>query len=73
MRVQQESGITGDRKLVHRQRVQHFRSLELARGGTGGSNFGETVGDIKDEDDEETIRRTLDLKVPEEGVGTEEV
>jgi hypothetical protein len=45
----------------------------LARGHTGRSKFGETVGDIEDEDDEEAIRRTLDLEVSEEGVGTEEV
>lgn len=37
------------------------------------TEFGETVGDIEDEDDESSVGRTLDLEIAEKGVGTEEV
>lgn len=73
MRIQQESSVTWDREVIHRQSIQRFGSLKLAWSDTGRSDFGKAVRDIKNEDDEETVRRALDLEVSEEGVGTEEV
>ena len=73
MCTQRESSITRDWEIVHRQRIQRLGSLKLVWDNTGRPNFGETVRDIKDENDEETIRRALYLEVSEEGVGAEEI
>ena len=40
---------------------------------TCASEFGETVRDVEDEDDQRPIRGPFDLEVAEERIGTEEV
>lgn len=71
--VECEVGVSRDREIVNGEGVQHLRRLDLGRNGLCGANLGEAVGDIKDEDNEETISGALDLEVAEEGVGSEEV
>lgn len=73
MRVQRKVGISRDGKAVHGERVQGLVRLKLGRCRPLRSEFGETVGDEEDEDDENAIGGAFDLEVAEEGVGTEEV
>ena len=73
MRIQLKPSITWNRKVIHAQRIQQLIRLNHPRRDLGTSEFGETVGDEEDEDNEETIGRALDLEVAEEGVGAEEV
>lgn len=45
----------------------------MGRNGLHTPELGQAVRNIKDEDDEEAVCRAFDLKVSEEGVGTEEI
>lgn len=73
MRVQRKVGVSRNRKAVHSERVQRLIRLKLGRRRPLRSEFGETVGDEEDEDDENAIGGAFDLEVAEERVGTEEV
>ena len=73
MCIQWEVGITGDGELVHRQGVEQLGSLDLCWNRSSTPDFGQAVGDEKDEDDQRSVCWTFDFKVPEQRVGTEEV
>ncbi len=73
MRIQKEVGVPRNRKVVNGESVKGFRRLDLSRRDTCAAKLGETIRNEEDEDDQEAITRSLDLKVPEERVGAEEV
>jgi len=73
MRIERKGGIAGDGEIVHREGVQGLVRFKLAGHGAHRANLGETIGDEEDEDDEGAIGGAFDLKVAEEGVGTEQV
>lgn len=73
MRIQRKVGVARDRKAVHRESIERFRRLYLRRHCSCASNLGETVGDIKNEDDESAVRWAFDLKVTEERIGAEQI
>lgn len=71
--IEKEVGITGNRKVVDGEGVEVFCRLDLSRRGTCTAKLRKTVRNEEDEDDQETIAGSFDLKVPEERVGAEEV
>ena len=73
MRVQDKVRVSGNGEGVDGERIQHLRRLDLARNRARSTNLGKAVGDVEDEDDEQPVGRSLDLKVAEKRVGAEEV
>ena len=73
MCIEKEVGITGDRKVVDGKSVEGFRRLDLSRRGTCTAKLRKTVRNEENEDDQEAIAGSFDLKVPEERVGAEEI
>lgn len=73
MRIEKEIGVTGDRKVVDGESVEGFGRLNLRRRGTSTAKLRKTIRNEENEDDQEAITGSLDLKVPEERVGAKEV
>lgn len=66
MRVEGKVGVPRDREVVDREGVEHLRRFDLVWDSLCGADLGETIGDIEDEDNEETVGGALDLEVTEE-------
>ena len=73
MRIQKEVGIAGNGEVIDRKRVERFVGLYLSGRGARTAKLRETIRNEEDEDDQEAIARSLDLKVSEKRVGAEEV
>jgi len=73
VRVEKEVGVTRNGKVVDSECVKRFRRLDLSRRGARTAKLRKTVRNEENEDDQEAITRSFDLKVPKEGVGAEEV
>ena len=73
MGIEKEVGIPGNRKVVDSESIEGFSRLYLSRRGACTAELCKTIGDEEDEDDQEAITGSFDLKVPEERVGAEEV
>ena len=73
MRVQKEVGIAGDGEVIDRKRVERFGCLYLSGRDARTAKLRKTIRNEEDEDDQEAIARSLDLKVSEKRVGAEEV
>jgi len=73
VRIEKEVGITGNWKVVDGESVEGFGRFDLSRCGTCTAELRKTIRNEEDEDDQEAIAGSFDLKVPEERVGAEEV
>lgn len=73
MRVEGKVSVAWDRKVVHRERIQRLGGLDLRWDCLCCAKFGQTIRNEEDEHDEGAVRRPFDLKVAEEGIGTEEI
>jgi len=73
VRIQKEVGIAGDGEVIDRERVERFVCFYLSRRGARTAKLRKTIRNEEDEDDQEAIARSLDLKVSEKRVGAEEV
>jgi hypothetical protein len=71
--IEKEVGVTGNREVVDGESVEVFRRLDLSRRGTCTAKLRKTIRNEENEDDQEAITGSFDLKVPEERVGAEEV
>jgi hypothetical protein len=71
--IEKEVGVAGNRKVVDGKSVESFRCLDLSRRGTCTSKLRKAVRNEENEDDQEAITRSFDLKIPEERVGAEEI
>lgn len=65
MRVKQEVRISGDREVVHSERIKSLVRFKLAWGRAHRANFGETVRNEEDEEDQQSVGGALDLEVAE--------
>ncbi|KAH8094839.1 Nin one binding Zn-ribbon like-domain-containing protein [Cristinia sonorae] len=68
-----EIRVAGDGEVINGESIQGLACFKLRRPSSRLPKFLQAIGNIKNEDDEETVCGTFDLKVSEEGVGTEEV
>lgn len=73
MCIQRKVGIPRNGEVVHRKRVQRLGCFDLRRHGLHAPELGQAVRYVKDEDDEQAVCGSFDLKVSEEGVCTEEI
>jgi hypothetical protein len=73
MGIQGKVCVPRQRKGVDRERVERLCGFELVWGHAGRGNLGEAVGDEEDEDDEQSVRWSLDFKVAEERIRAEEI
>lgn len=73
MCVKWKSSVTGDRKIVHREGVKHLSCLYLRRHRARTADLRETVRNVQNEDDQDTVGRAFDLEISKQGVGAEEV
>ena len=73
MRIEKEVGVTRNRKVVNSECIEGFRRLNLSRRAACTAKLRKAIRNEEDEDDQEAITRSFDLKVPEERVGAEEV
>jgi len=71
--VESEVGFTRYGKVVNGESVEQLCGLELVGDGALALDLCQTVTDEEDEHDEQAVRRSLDLKVAEERVGSEQI
>jgi hypothetical protein len=71
--IEKEISIARDGEVIDRESIERFGRLYLRRRSACISKLRKTIRHEEDEDDEEAIARSLDLKVSKKRVGTEEV
>ena len=71
MRVQGEIRVPRQREIIHSQCVQRLRSFNLRRRCPCRTDFGKTVRNEEDEDDEQSVGGALDFEVAEERICAE--
>ena len=71
MRVQGKVRVTGNGEVVHSESVEQLARIQLVWDCARRADLGKAVGHKEDEDDEQAVGGTLDLKVAEERVRAE--
>lgn len=73
MCIKQEIGVSGNGEIIHRQGIESFVRLKLAGNRAQRSELGQTIRNEEDENDQQSVGGTFDLKVAKERVGAEEI